>query len=111
MHFIGSRFRLEFCGFCLYSLGVTPTRQGHGIGSALLQPLLARADTEALPCYLETGVARHVGFYERQGFQVVAEGGLPRGGPCLWAMLRTPHRACLPPITRGRSAAVRRAMV
>ena len=77
----------------VYSLGVTPTRQGHGIGSALLQPLLARADTEALPCYLETGVARNVGFYERQGFQVVAEGGLPRGGPCLWAMLRTPHRA------------------
>jgi len=75
----------------LYYVGVTPTQQGHGIGSALLASFLARADAEALPCYLETGVARNVGFYERQGFQVVAEGVLPREGPRLWAMLRVPR--------------------
>ena len=75
----------------LYYIGVTPTQQGHGIGSALLAPMLARADTEALPCYLETGVARNVGFYERHGFQVVANGTLPGEGPRLWAMLRIPR--------------------
>jgi ribosomal protein S18 acetylase RimI-like enzyme len=75
----------------LYYVGVTPSQQGHGIGSALLASLLARADAEALPCYLETGVARNVGFYERHGFQVVAEGALPREGPRLWAMLRAPR--------------------
>jgi ribosomal protein S18 acetylase RimI-like enzyme len=75
----------------LYYVGVTPSQQGHGIGSALLASLLARADAEALPCYLETGVARNVGFYERHGFQVVAEGALPREGPRLWAMLQAPR--------------------
>jgi GNAT superfamily N-acetyltransferase len=77
----------------LFYLGVTPMRQGQGTGSALLQPVLARADTDQLPCYLETGVARNVPFYERRGFQVVAEGALPRGGPPLWAMVRAPRGA------------------
>jgi len=60
------------------------------MGSALLQPVLARADAHRLSCYLETGVMRNLGFYERHGFQVVAEGMLPRGGPPLWAMVRAP---------------------
>ena len=77
----------------LFYLGVTPAQQGRGIGSALLQPVLARADAHRLPCYLETGVARNLGFYERHGFQVVAEGALPCGGPPLWAMVRAPRRA------------------
>jgi len=77
----------------LFYLGVTPRRQGRGIGSALLQPVLARADAHQLPCYLETGVARNVPFYARHGFQVVAEGALPRGGPPLWAMVRAPRGA------------------
>jgi ribosomal protein S18 acetylase RimI-like enzyme len=74
----------------LFYLGVTPAQQGRGIGSALLQPVLARADAHWLSCYLETGVARNVRFYERHGFQVVAEGALPREGPPLWAMVRAP---------------------
>ena len=77
----------------LFYVGVTPEQQGRGIGSALLHPVLARADAAALPCYLETGVARNLGFYERHGFQVVAEGMLPQGGPRLWAMRREPRRA------------------
>ena len=77
----------------LFYLGVIPTQQGRGIGSALLQPVLARADAHQLACYLETGVARNVGFYARHGFHVVAEGALPRGGPRLWAMVRTPRGA------------------
>jgi GNAT superfamily N-acetyltransferase len=67
--------------------------QGRGLGSTLLQPVLARADADRLPCYLETGVARNVTFYERHGFQVVAAGALPRGGPPLWAMVRAPRGA------------------
>jgi ribosomal protein S18 acetylase RimI-like enzyme len=77
----------------LFYLGVTPLQQGRGIGSALLQPVLARADAHQLPCYLETGVARNLGFYARHGFQVAAAGALPRGGPPLWAMVRAPRGA------------------
>jgi ribosomal protein S18 acetylase RimI-like enzyme len=77
----------------LFYVGVTPAQQGRGLGSALLQPVLARADAEALPCYVETGVARNRGFYAQHGFQVVAEAVLPRGGPRLWAMVRAPRGA------------------
>ena len=77
----------------LFYLGVTPMMQGRGMGSSLLRPVLARADAHRLPCYLETGVMRNLGFYERHGFQVVAEGALPRGGPPLWAMVRAPRGA------------------
>src|SRR5262249_47974275 len=52
-------------------LGVSPRRQGQGIGRALLTPVLRRADQEALPCYLETFVSENVPFYERRGFRVV----------------------------------------
>ncbi len=77
----------------LFYLGVTPAQQGHGIGSALRQPVLARADAAHLPCYLETGVARNLELYARHGFVCVAEGALPQGGPPLWAMLRAPRQA------------------
>ena len=35
-------------------LGVDPSRQGQGIGGALMQPIIARADSAGLSCYLET---------------------------------------------------------
>jgi ribosomal protein S18 acetylase RimI-like enzyme len=77
----------------LFYLGVTPAQQGRGIGSALVQPMLARADADQLPCYLETGNVRNLGFYQRLGFTVVAEDVLPHGGPRLWAMLRASRGA------------------
>lgn len=71
----------------LLALGVAPTQQGRGLGSALLHPILARADTDGLPCYLETFTADLVAFYQKQGFRVVAEDHV-RGGPAFWAMVR-----------------------
>jgi MFS family permease len=47
----------------LWLLGVDPDRQGQGVGSALLAPILARADAEGLPCALETLTERNVWFY------------------------------------------------
>ncbi len=72
-------------------LGVEPERQGQGIGGALIQPALARADSEGLPCYLETTRDRNVPFYRRHGFEVVVEGKLPEGGPPYWTMKRDPR--------------------
>jgi len=75
----------------LLGLGVEPSRQGQGLGGALIQPILARADTEGLPCYLETVNEKNLPFYQKHGFKVAVEGQVPRGGPYLWAMVRAPR--------------------
>ena len=74
----------------LMVLGVDPPRQGQGVGGALIAPMLARADAERLPCYLETMKTRNVPFYEKHGFRVVVEADLPKGGPHFWTMKRPP---------------------
>jgi GNAT superfamily N-acetyltransferase len=75
----------------LPTLGVDPPRQGRGIGSALIQPVLGRADAEGLPCYLETEKERNLPFYRRHGFEVVVKDDLPNGGPHFWTMKREPQ--------------------
>jgi len=75
----------------LWVLGVDPPRQGQGVGSALLQPVLARADGEGLPCYLETDKPVNVSFYRRHGFAVLVEDDLPGGGMHYWTMKRPPR--------------------
>ena len=75
----------------LMLLGVDPPRQGQGVGGALVQPILARADADKLPCYLETQKAKNVPFYQRHGFEVVIEDDLPDGGLHYWTMKRAPR--------------------
>jgi ribosomal protein S18 acetylase RimI-like enzyme len=75
----------------LPTLGVDPPRQGQGIGGALIQPVLARADAEGLLCYVETEKERNLPFYRRHGFEVVVEGDLPNSGPHFWTMKREPR--------------------
>lgn len=72
----------------LMILGVDPPRQGQGVGGALIQPILARADADGLPCYLETQKEINVTFYRKHGFDVVAKDDLPKGGPHYWTMRR-----------------------
>ena len=71
-------------------LGVLPERQGEGLGRALLDPALARADRDRLPTYLETSNERNLTFYGRFGFEVMQEVSIPGGGPPIWTMLRQP---------------------
>jgi GNAT superfamily N-acetyltransferase len=79
----------------LWAFGVEPGRQGGGIGGALLEPVLARADAGGTPCYLETHTGRNVRFYEKHGFEVAEE--IEGHGPRAWAMLRAPLRASRDP--------------
>ena len=72
----------------LWLLGVAPDRQGHGYGSALLQPILARADEDGVPCYLETQTERNVAFYRRRGFEVAETGLMPGVDLPVWHMVR-----------------------
>jgi ribosomal protein S18 acetylase RimI-like enzyme len=72
----------------LWAVGVDPPCQGREIGSRLLEPVLATASADGAACYLETGIERNVGFYDRHGFGVVEVGRAPGLGVPVWAMLR-----------------------
>ena len=65
-------------------------RQGQGIGSACMRPILERADAEGMPCYLESSNLKNVPLYERNGFRVTDVVDLPNDGPSLWLMWRDP---------------------
>ncbi len=73
-------------------IGVSPTSQGKGVGSALLQPVLQQADAAATPCYLETETESNVAFYEKRGFAVVTAEELPGHPLKLWTMVRQPQQ-------------------
>jgi GNAT superfamily N-acetyltransferase len=72
-------------------LAVEPGRQGQGLGSRLMAPILARADREGLAVTLETAKARNLPLYRRHGFEVLRELAPPEpGGPAVWTMRRPP---------------------
>jgi ribosomal protein S18 acetylase RimI-like enzyme len=74
--------------FYLQGLGTDPDRQGEGLGSAVMQPVLTRCDADRVPAYLESTKERNVGFYEQHGFEVVGREQIALGGPPLWLMWR-----------------------
>jgi GNAT superfamily N-acetyltransferase len=72
----------------LQILGVDPAYQGKGFSSRLLKPMLARADREGLPCFLETQLEKNVALYRHFGFRVGEEGLIPGTNVYSWAMVR-----------------------
>lgn len=77
----------DFPHWYLYNLAVDPKHQGKGWTSVLLNPMLARADKEKLPCYLETN-ERNVALYEHFGFEVIEQISLPEFDNDIWLMMR-----------------------
>jgi ribosomal protein S18 acetylase RimI-like enzyme len=75
----------------LAGIGVEPSAQRRGIGSALLRPGLDAADAAGLPAGLLTNSERNLSFYERHGFRVIREGETPDRGPHAWMMRRDPE--------------------
>lgn len=71
-------------------LGTDPAKQGRGIGSALLAPVLDECDGEGIGAYLESSKESNLAFYGRHGFEVTEEIRIP-GGPMLWGMWRDPR--------------------
>jgi len=49
--------------------------------------MLARADRESLPVFLETGAQGNVRFYASFGFEQIAEDAVPNG-PTVWGLVR-----------------------
>jgi len=76
----------------LNMMGVEPSSQGRGLGSALLAHTLDRCDATGSPAYLEATTERGCALYERHGFEVTEEARLPQGGPPFWRLWREPVR-------------------
>ncbi len=75
----------------LLVIGVEPQRQSSGIGSTLLRSVLAQADAERVPCYLETTQPTNVPFYRKHGFEIVVEDVEPTSGLRFWTFRRDPR--------------------
>jgi|SRR5687767_2347424 len=72
-------------------IGVDPSCQGRGYGSALLSYALSRCDRDGVPAYLESSNPRNISLYERHGFARL--GAIQAGGsPTMVPMLRRPRR-------------------
>jgi len=77
----------------LFILGVEPSRQRLGFGGALMRPVLERADSEQLACYLETENERNVAFYLKQGFELIVNGEeAGTSGVKFWTFRRMPKQ-------------------
>lgn len=70
-------------------LATDPDRRRRGLASAVIAPVLERADREGLVAFLETGANENLEFYARAGFEVAEEVVLP-DGPTLWGLRRSP---------------------
>ncbi len=57
----------------LWFLGVLPEYQGEGIGSKLLNELLADANAMNRPVHLETSTHRNIPWYEKHGFSIYSK--------------------------------------
>jgi ribosomal protein S18 acetylase RimI-like enzyme len=75
----------------LPQIGVDPQAQGKGIGEALMRHALERCDKERTLAYLEASKPANIPFYERHGFEVVAQIKVG-AGPLVTPMFRRPLR-------------------
>jgi len=74
----------------LATLGTDPVAQGRGLGTRVLEPVLARCDQDGVGAYLESSKERNVDYYARFGFRTTEVLDLPRG-PRMWLMWREPR--------------------
>ncbi|MEV8567220.1 GNAT family N-acetyltransferase [Streptomyces sp. NPDC051322] len=75
----------------LLMIGVAPERQGEGLGTAMMAPVLERCDREGTPAYLEASSARSRRLYERLGFVFMGTAVQLPDGPQMWPMWREPR--------------------
>jgi GNAT superfamily N-acetyltransferase len=76
--------------YYLEYLGTRSDRQGKGVGTEMMAPMLERCDTEGLPAYLESSQGA-VPFYARHGFTSRGHIVFPAGCPPLLPMWREPR--------------------
>ena len=74
----------------LFAIGTRKAARGKGLGKALIAPVLAAADRDRLPCYLENSNPANTGFYHSHGFERMKLFAAGQDGPPLEAMWREP---------------------
>ena len=73
-------------------LATRPERQGRGLATAVMGPVLAQADREGVDCCLETSTHANTLFYERRGFTESTDVHIASGPPTWW-LRRAPRGA------------------
>jgi len=73
-------------------IGVAPARQGHGIGSRLLEAKLEQCDDTGTPVYLEATDKGSCQWYEQQEFRLRGDRFPLPAGPFVYPMWRQPQR-------------------
>jgi hypothetical protein len=63
-----------------------------GHAAIVLKPVLSRADSEGLACYVEVFDERNLPLYISLGFRFYGAGRVPGGGPNFWSMSRPPQK-------------------
>jgi ribosomal protein S18 acetylase RimI-like enzyme len=86
------RWRPERRHYYLATVGTSPLAQRRGVASAVLLPMLAKAQDEQVCAFLETSSDTNVAFYTGLGFEVHDHIQISGGGPDVWAMLKRPSR-------------------
>ena len=76
--------------FYLATIGVIPSGQRSGVGTALIRAVLDRCDRERIPVYLANTKEPNLAFYGQHGFVARERAHLPEGGPPIWPMWREP---------------------
>jgi integrase len=75
----------------LLSLGVHTCKDRDTMAAALISPVLSRADSEGVSCYVETFLESDLPLYEEHGFRIEGSGRVPGSGPIFWIMMRAPR--------------------
>ncbi|MFJ3926887.1 GNAT family N-acetyltransferase [Streptomyces sp. NPDC090022] len=75
----------------LLMIAVAPGRQGEGLGTELMRPVLEACDRDGVPAYLEASSERSMRLYERLGWEFTGTAVRLPEGPLMWPMWRKPR--------------------
>lgn len=89
-----SHFHPQQSYWYLGILGIKPSQQNKGYGSALIKQVLAHCDRHSQLAYLESSNPANLPFYQRHGFEIM--GKIQAGSsPTMFPMVRYPPQATI----------------
>ncbi len=77
--------------YYLCAIGVQKSFRRQGVASRLLAHILAIADQEGVPVYLENSKEQNLALYQKHGFEVIQKQVMTDDGYPIWFMQRSPQ--------------------